>query len=136
MIQYFKYAFIGAIVALFAIVTRELIGRVLPQTRFNYVLSILIVYTIGIFLSFELQQKFTFNKIDKDKRKSKIFAFFVIAILIAILSSSLSYYIRYYMNIDEYINKEFSAGLSFSISVVFCSVLSFILNKKIIFNED
>lgn len=136
MIQYFKYAIIGAIIALFAIVTRELIGSFLPQTRFNYVLSILIVYAIGIFLSFELQQKFTFNKVDSHKRKSKIVIFFVIAILIAILSSSLSYYIRYYINIEKYINKDFSAALSFSISVVICSVLSFILNKKIVFNED
>lgn len=134
MTQYLKYAFIGAVIALFAILMRELIGAFLPQTKFYYILSILIVYAIGIFLSFELQQKFTFKKVDK--RKNKIIIFFVIAICVAFLSSCLSYFIRYFTNIEVYVGESLSATLSFSISVVFCSFLSFVLNKKMVFSED
>ena len=121
----------AAFVALVTILFREVLSVFLPDTHWYYVLTILVSYIVGMFLSFELQKKITFKNA-KSEQYQKKWLFFMIAISIALLSSGLSYFIRYYLEMDKYVG-QWSAMLSFAVSVAFCSVLSFALNKIFVF---
>lgn len=69
--RYPTYFIVGGCVTLIVVILRDIIGRLLNKSAWEYVLSIIAVYTIGIILSYVCQSRFTFTTQQKHKRSFK-----------------------------------------------------------------
>jgi putative flippase GtrA len=69
--RYPTYFIVGGGVTLVVVILRDIIGRFLNKSAWEYVLSIIAVYTIGIILSYVFQSRFTFTDQHKQKRSFK-----------------------------------------------------------------
>lgn len=100
--KYLSYVIVAAVLGISLISLRELIAYFLPDTKYYYIITVVFVYIIGIVLSFEFQEKITFEKIPQKYRMKKRLLFLLISVVTAIISTILAYLIRYYTNIIDY----------------------------------
>ncbi|WP_019498617.1 GtrA family protein [Pseudanabaena sp. PCC 6802] len=69
--RYPTYFIVGCCVTLVTIILRDIIGRFFKESVWEFVLSIIIVYLIGIPLSYVCQSRFTFTNHQKQSRSFK-----------------------------------------------------------------
>jgi putative flippase GtrA len=69
--RYPTYFIVGGGVTLVVVILRDIVGRFLNKSAWEYVLSIIAVYTIGIILSYVFQSRFTFASQQKQPRSFK-----------------------------------------------------------------
>lgn len=132
LLTYLRYAVIGGIVGVFAVIARELIGAALPaDTPEYYALSVAIVYAVGILASYAGHRRFTFRHVDMTNRTTarSLSAFTFIALFGLACTTGLSVVIRYMFPAVEYLG-DFSAPFSFALATVITSVITFSLNAK------
>ncbi|MFO1391450.1 MAG: GtrA family protein [Agitococcus sp.] len=133
--KYLSYVIVAAVLGISLISLRELIACFLPDTKYYYIITVVFVYIIGIVLSFEFQEKITFEKIPQKYRMKKRLLFLLISVVTAIISTILAYLIRYYTNIIDYF-RQYAGMVSLGGSVFICSIFSFFMNKIFVFNDD
>ena len=127
---YLKYAFIGTVVALIAIILREVVGRALPaDSPVYYAISIILVYALGILISYVGHRLFSFGHV-KDLHFSKsqsLGAFITVALLGMVSTMVLALGIRYLLPIDNLLG-QYGAAFAFALATLITSVGTFILN--------
>jgi putative flippase GtrA len=133
--RYLTYLFIGGIVGVLALVSREGIGRLLPDTRFWYAFLILIIYCCGILISFVLQKRYTFGRGTSIYPRRQLFLFVVLAVFTGCLTMALSYFFRYALNMDALFGG-WAATIAFAVAILLTSTLSFILNSRFVFRTS
>lgn len=133
---YCKYFFVGTVVGLTAIAARELIGLLLPaDNQGYYILSVLIVYVVGILASFYGHYRVTFSHIEKkQKMVTAVQQFTAIAIVGMLITVLLSYIIRYGVRL-EFIPDRYAAAVAFGTATICASLVSYVLNSRYTFAD-
>jgi putative flippase GtrA len=131
--QFFRYMAVGAALAVFTILLREVLALLMPDTPVSYAMSILIAYGVGILLSFELQQKITFGQIPAPLRRKKFRRFFVISVSIALFATAFAHFLRYQFGLGG-LSGQYVPTVAFVITVLITAVASFTLNRLFVFN--
>lgn len=132
MQTYLRYAVIGGIVGISAVIARELIGAALPaDTPEYYALSVAIVYAVGVLASYLGHRLITFRHVDMTTESTarSMSAFILIALFGFACTTGLSIIIRYVFPTEEYIG-DYSAPFSFAVATVVTSLITFSLNAK------
>jgi putative flippase GtrA len=130
--KYLTYLLIGGVVGVLALLSRELAGRLLPNTRFWYVFLILIIYCGGILVSFILQKRYTFRGATSTQPRRQLFLFVLLAIFTGFLTAALSYFLRYGLDMDIFLGK-WAPTAAFGLATLATSTLNFFLNSHFIF---
>lgn|GEM_PF-2060667 len=131
--QYFSYMLVGGVVGACAVIARQLGAYVFPDTRFYYVLVIVLVYGAGIVLSYLLQKKHTF----RDRRRGtprQFLRFWLIAAFSGCLTALLSYVFRYGLALDSLFGT-WSPTIAFTLAVLLTSLGNFFLNRRFVFGH-
>ena len=130
--KYFRYAVIGAVVGISAILLREGIAWFLPDEPIYFALSVGFIYALGIVLSFILQQTFTFRPDQQVHSWRKLLPFIVVALIGAVATLLLALLYRYGFAFDRLFGG-FGPALAFAAATLTSSVLSFWLNARFVF---
>tara|TARA_R110002073_G_scaffold2904_1_gene18777 strand:+ start:1932 stop:2351 length:420 start_codon:yes stop_codon:yes gene_type:complete len=135
MLVYFRYAVVGAIVGLSAVLLREIIALALPSdTPTFYALSVAIVYLFGILASFAGHKRVTFSHIDPQEYSSAraLATFTLIALFGLLCTTGLSLLVRYYLPVIAHLGK-FDGAVSFIVATLLTSIITFVLNARLTF---
>ncbi len=119
-----------------AIFAREILASLLPaDTPGYYLLSVILVYSGGIFASYYGHRKITFGhrKLTHVTVKS-VCMFTIIAILGLIVTAALSAFIRYEIPMAAVVERH-KPALSFALAVIISSTLTFSLNNIFTFSK-
>lgn len=132
LLTFFRYAIIGAIVGISAVIGRELIAVVLPaDTPGYYALSVVIVYLLGILASYSGHRKVTFGHVDMGNESitRSMTSFTAIALFGLVCTTGLSVLIRYFFPVDEFLGS-FAGAFAFALATLITSVMTFSLNAR------
>jgi hypothetical protein len=130
--QYFRYALVGTFMAIASVVGRELLALLLPDTHLNYLMTILVVYGLGTFVAFRLQESFTFSRVPASNRRTGVFGFYVVAVLVGFLTAALAYLFRYELGFEKTFAPR-GAAASYAASTLITSVASYGLSARFVF---
>ncbi len=133
---YCMYFLIGSMVGALAIFAREILASLLPaDTPGYYLLSVILVYSGGIFASYYGHRKVTFGhrKLTHVTVKS-VCTFTIIAILGLIITAVLSAFIRYEISMATVVERH-KPALSFALAIIISSALTFSLNNIFTFSK-
>lgn len=131
--QYFRFCVVGGIVGLLALGAMALAELLLPATRVVYVVEVLVVYAVGVVLSYLLQKRFTFAVPRSERKAAQFHRFVAIALLGAALTTGLSFALKYFFRWPESL-AGFSGSLSFALACLLTSLLTFFLNRQWVFS--
>jgi hypothetical protein len=126
---------VGALMAVASVLGRELLGALFPDTRIFYVVSILIVYAVGSFVGFLLQEAYTFARVPASQRRISVIAFYAVAASVGILTAGFAYVLRYALAFED-IFSPYGAAAAFACSALVMSVLSYYLSARFVFAPD
>ena len=133
--QYGRFFTVGLIVGVIAIGLRELIGRALPaDTPIYYSLSVILVYAIGILLSFVLHSRFTFGAGANDASIVRLASFSVVAMVGALITWLVSMVCRYQLGFDDHFDAA-SGAIAFAVGAVTASLATYVLNAHLVFRQ-
>lgn len=135
--QYYRYLMISTFTGIATVVIRHFFAMLLPADLPKYyMLSIIFAYAFGIVLNFFLQKSFTFTteKQPLHRKKVAFISFVIVAIFGAVATLGIAIFIRYTLRLDLIFN-QYSATIAFVIAAVISSILSYVLNAKIVFAE-
>ena len=134
---YCKYFAVGAIVGCSAIAAREIIGILLPSdTPVYYLLSVSLVYAVGIIASFYGHYRVTFSHIRRKRAAlESIGKFTIIALLGMLITALLSYQIRYRLGLEPVFGKALPA-LALIFILVYTKKVTYTLNTRYTFVEE
>lgn len=133
--RYPIYFLVGGFVTLVTIATRDVIGRFLYGSTENYIGSIVIVYTIGIALSYFLQSRFTFRTTSKLHSFKYKFSYYTVVQLIGMgVTIVFSLSIRYLI-FPLTIISQFRETISFTIASLIASIVTYAVSKIYIFKD-
>ncbi len=135
-LTYGKYAVIGALVGVLAIIIREAFAAILPgDTPAYYVLSVLSAYAVGIALSYYGHRKFTFGGRQLAAGSIRRFSrFTAIAVLGLVATTLFSVGIRYGLSTDRLLGP-YGASFAFALATFLASVLTYTLNSWYTFSS-
>ena len=133
---YCKYFLIGSAVGALAIFAREILGFLLPaDTPDYYLLSVILVYSGGIFASYFGHRKITFSHRELSHVTVKsVCMFTIIAIIGLIITAVLSAFIRYEIPMSAVVER-YKPALSFAIAIIISSMFTFSLNSIFTFSK-
>jgi putative flippase GtrA len=135
LVQYARFLVIGFIVGVIAIVLRELIGRALPaDTPGYYSLSVIVVYAIGILLSFALHSRYTFEVKAAALRCDGLVPFTAVALVGALATWLVSLVCRYGLGFDRLFG-DLAGSAAFAVGAVAASLLTYSLNAHLVFHR-
>lgn len=134
--KYPAYFIVGGFVTLITIVIRDLIGKFLYRSELEYILSIVIVYSFGIVLSYFLQSRFTFKTQAKQIRsfKYKFSSYTVIQIVGMGVTIGSSLLFRHLLSSTTVI-AQFRDTIAFIIASLIASVVTYTVSRMHIFKE-
>ena len=136
--QYVIYFLVGSFVGVLAVIARELFALITGDAPVWFFLSVIVVYLLGILLSFFLHNKITFGAgklIPIRRTYGRHFRNFVfIAVLSAVLVGLLSSALRYQLGFDSMFGV-YSAAMAFIVSSLLISVASYYLNARFVFHS-
>lgn len=134
--RYPIYFIVGGFVTLVTIVLRDAIGRFLQGSAWEYIISIAIVYTVGIVLSYFLQSHFTFKTNKNNSRSFKYkFTYYTIVQLVGMgVTIVFSLLIRYLL-FPLTIVSQFRDTVAFIIASLAASIVTYGVSKIFIFKE-
>ncbi len=120
--------------AIASVFARELLAVFFPDTRLFYVITILIVYGAGTFVSFRLQEAIAFARVPAYRRRESVIAFYGVAVFVGVLTAGLAALLRYPLGFER-IFTPFGAATSYAASTLLTSVLSWYLASRLVFKE-
>lgn len=123
---------VGAIMAIASVAGRELLALLFPDTRPFYLATILIVYGVGTFLGFRLQETFTFSRVPATNRHASLIGFYAVAVSVGILTAALAYFFRYDLGFEN-IFAPMGAAAAYACSTLITSVASYSLSARFVF---
>ena len=134
--RYPIYFIVGGFVTLVTIVLRDAISRFLQGSAWEYMISIAIVYTVGIVLSYFLQSRFTFKTNINNSRsfKSKFTYYTMVQLVgmgVTIVFSLLIRYLLFPLTIIS----QFRDTIAFIIASLIASIVTYGVSKIFIFKE-
>jgi putative flippase GtrA len=134
-LQYARFLLVGLVVGLIAIVLREWIARALPaDTPVFYSLSIVVVYAMGILLSFALHSRFTFGVRTEFDKSERLAPFFAVALVGAMATWLVSLVCRYGLAFDRVFG-ELAGSAAFAVGAVTASLVTYVLNARMVFHR-
>ena len=134
--RYPIYFIVGSFVTLVTIILRDVVGRFLHGSAWEYIISIAIVYTVGIVLSYFLQSHFTFktNKNHSHSFKYKFSYYTMVQLVgmgVTIVSSLLIRYLLFSLTTVS----QFRDTIAFVIASLIASIVTYGVSKIYIFKE-
>lgn len=134
--QYPLYFIIGGLISLFVIILRECLDRLISiESTRNYSASVILAYLIGIFMSFVLHSRITFysdRPLTSHQKVKQITSFFSNSLLSLVLTLLLSLIFRKILFLlpipGNWINT-----LAFSFAALLTSIVTYLINKTIVF---
>jgi len=115
--KFIKYAFVGIINTIITYPTFILLSNII-----DYTLAMIIIFPLGVLLSYFLNKKFVFTK-----EKGNLFVFFIIMTIMFLTNFSTTWILVEFGNIG----KEISQGLA----ICMAFIIHYLLNKKISFKK-
>ena len=132
--RYPVYFVVGGFVTLVSIVLRDVIGRFLEGSTGEYVMSVAIVYVIGLGLSYFLQSRFTFQSQKKQTRSFKYkFTYYTLVQLVGMGVTIASSLLIRYLLFPFTILAPFRDTIAFVIASLIASVVTYGFSKIYIF---
>lgn len=120
--------------AVASIVARELLGALFADTKSSYVITILIVYGVGTFVAFRLQEAFTFARVPASERRASVLAFYVVVVIVGFLTAGIAYVLRYFLGFES-LFRPYGGAASFACSTLITSVVSYVLSSRFVFTR-
>lgn len=137
--QYSSYLLVGVFVGLVTVGLREVIGALLPaDTPFYYSVSIVVVYAIGILLSFVMQRLLTFKSTMACSLIGdlpRLGRFIVVAGIGAGATWLIALGLRYGLAFDTIFGR-YGASMAFGVAAVVASLITYSLNATVVFVAD
>jgi len=132
--KYPAYFVVGGFVTLVTIVVRDLIGRFLYRSELEYILSIVIVYSFGIVLSYFLQSRFTFRTHTKQTRSFKYkFSYYTLIQMVGMgVTIGFSLLFRHILALMT-ITAQFRDTIAFIIASLIASIVTYTVSRMHIF---
>jgi putative flippase GtrA len=132
--RYPVYFVVGGFVTLVSIVLRDMIGRFLQGSDGGYVMSVAIVYAVGLILSYFLQSRFTFQTQKKKTRSFKYkFTYYTLVQLVGMGVTIVSSLLIRYLLFPLTILAQFRDTIAFVIASLIASVVTYGVSKIYIF---
>lgn len=132
LFSYLRYAALGTVVGITVVLLREVLALFLPDQPIWYVFGIMVVYVVGIALSFQLQRRYTFSRGGHESLVIAFTQFGMVSIVGAVLVGMLSFGIRYGLDLDR-ITGSFAPTIAFVVAALLASVATFLLNARWVF---
>jgi putative flippase GtrA len=134
-IQYSRFLAIGALVGLFTVAIRELVGLALPEDGpISYSVSVVIAYSLGILSSFELNRRYTFRASGTSRQRDRFLPFIVCALVGLACTWALSLIFRYGLSLDAVIGV-LARSVAFATATLLSSLLTYFLNARFVFSS-
>ncbi len=131
--QYSQYVINGSLVAMVAILIREGVALILSGgTTWEYALSIVITYGIGILLSFWLQRGTTFRDNVQGCQQRAFALYFAVAVSGGVVTTLLSVLCRNLLGFETFFD-ELADSAAFATGALLSSLLTYWLNLRYVF---
>jgi len=131
--QYSRYILIGGLVGITTVALREAIAAYISvDTPKTYLFSILLVYALGIIVSFILHRTITFNIGTEDNRWYMFGRFIIVALIGAVSTSLLAVLLRYWLGFNLLFGR-FGASIAFAAAACASSIITYWANAQFVF---
>jgi putative flippase GtrA len=131
--RYPTYFLVGVGVTLLTILIRSLIGWIVKDdSTSKYLLTIILTYIIGIYLSFVGHKTFTF-KVEGKLTLLQVLRFIGIHVVGMFITLIVSVKLREFC-LDIFLTPELSKMTAFALSAILVSMITYVLKKRIVFH--
>jgi len=130
--QYIRFATVGAFIAISAILLREIVAALLPPGNYRFSTSIVIVWSLGILLSFYLNRAYTFAS--KSSGWTSLARFSIIAIAAGLLCVVIS---NMTLEVLAHVlpSLAYRETIAFIVGNLLASIASFAAYRRLVFTQ-